>query len=161
MTFDLNNLDTLTDYTNAGKHFIGLYDTSLLMDDEVIGLSINSIYKAKLRLDKTKSVKRYGYTKRSVFNTITKYIASKSKYNKIPDYITKDTPLTIILQKEESVFIQDFIQNVLTKREQICAKLLCYGYSYTEIKDKMNISRQRVTQLIQKIKKKYNIYVLD
>jgi RNA polymerase sigma factor (sigma-70 family) len=160
MLFDLNNLQTLDDYTNAGKHFISLYNPILLKNDDAIHISVYSVYKAKIKLDKTQSIHRYNYTRKSVFNALTNLINRMPKNYSIPDYIKIDTPLETLIKKEKSLDIQDFIL-FLTNKERVCAYLLCDGYNNIEISQQMNVSRQRINQLIKKIRKKYGLYVLE
>ena len=160
MKFDLNNLNTLDDYTNAGKHFILLFDSNLLKNDEIIYISVNSVYRAKLRLDQTHSINRYSYTKRSVFNSLKRYLSRQKHRYHLPDYIRIDTPLDILLKKESLLLIQDFI-HTLNPLHQDCANLLCDGYSQTEISKKLKVSRQRIGQMILRIKKEYEQYVLE
>lgn len=157
MNFDLNNLESLNDYTNAGTYFVNFYNPKLLYDNDAIGAAIHAIYKAKIRLDKTKSDNRFNYTKRAVFNSLIKY--QQALYKK-DDYKEPkiDTPLELLIKEEDWREIQTFLDG-LHPMEIECANLIYDGLKKTDIAVKLNVSRSSITQIINKIREKWLIYV--
>lgn len=157
MNFDLNNLITLNDYTNVSTYFINTFDPKLLYDNEAIGTAIHAIYKAKIRLDKTNSNNRFNYTKRAVFNSLIKY--QQALYKK-DDYKEPkiDTPLELLIKEEEWREVQTFLDG-LHPMEIECANLIYDGLKKTDIAVKLNVSRSSITQIINKIREKWLIYV--
>lgn len=157
MNFDLNNLVTLNDYTNVSTYFINTYDPRLLYDNDAIGTAIYAVYKAKIKLDKTKSENRFNYTKKAVYNSLTKYQQALYKKEEYKEFKI-DTPLELLIKQEEWREIQTFIDK-LSPIEIECTNLMYDGWKKTDVAVKLNVSRSSVTQIINRIREKWLIYV--
>lgn len=159
LVLNLNNLQTLDDYTKASKYFISLFFPQFLYNDEVIGRVVYILYKVKINLDKTNSKKRFAYTKKAVITEILKYIKENKPNGVSFTYFIK-TPLDILLDKEFSILVNNFIDTLKPKQKQYI-ELLYNGHTPPEIMHILGVTRQCVHQHINKIQKSWNEYVLE
>ena len=137
--------------------------------EELVQIGMIALFKAIKSYDESRGIKLSTLATRVIKNDLYTFVTDGiKKYNGVTDGVCtsmyasngedEDSNLLNLLEFEEdysNVQTSEMIQFILTKDEntQTMVKMLVEGYSYSEIGNAIGVSKQRVGQMIKKLRK--------